>query len=285
MRRRTFLLGALALTACGAPQVSGDLAVAAGERGGLYLDFAELLANNAPPGLRLTAVPTEGSLDNLERLRARRVDLALVLSDTVATDLVALGRVYENYLQLVVRADSPVRSVADLAGRVVSLGAEGSGAAFVGARLDLGAQVRHLPLADATAALVAGEIDALLWSGGVPTPRLAELPGIRLIPLDEVRARLRAAHGPVYDLVTVPAGVYGADAEVPTVGVANLLVSRPDLADDLAGAVVRLLTERAARLVPEQALGTQFLDARSLIATEPLPLHPGAAAAYRDLHG
>jgi uncharacterized protein len=37
--------------------------------------------------------------------------------------------------------------------------------------------------------------------------------------------------------------------------------------------------------VPPQALGTQYLDQRSLIATAPLPMHPGAAAAYRDLRG
>jgi hypothetical protein len=37
--------------------------------------------------------------------------------------------------------------------------------------------------------------------------------------------------------------------------------------------------------VPEQALGTQFLDARSLIGTTTIPLHPGAAETYRVLHG
>lgn len=48
---------------------------------------------------------------------------------------------------------------------------------------------------------------------------------------------------------------------------------------------MRLLVGRAAELVPEQALGTQYLDVRSLIDTGKVPLHPGAAAEYRRLHG
>jgi hypothetical protein len=49
--------------------------------------------------------------------------------------------------------------------------------------------------------------------------------------------------------------------------------------------VVSVLVKQAAQLVPQQAVGTQFLDARTLIGTAGVPLHPGAAARYRDLHG
>lgn len=285
MRRRTFLLGALAVSACSSGEPSGSLVVAAGEEGGLYLDFARLLAANAPSGLHITPVATGGSMDNLNRLRTGEVDLALTLADSATPDLLALGRVYENYLQLVVLADSPVQSVADLAGKPVSLGAPGSGAALQGSRLELGADVRHMPLDDAVDALKRGEITALLWSGGVPTPRLARERGLRLLPLDGQIPRLRAAYGSVYELVTVRAGVYDSAVEVPTVGTANLLVCKPTLPDGLAGAVVRMLVQRAAQLVPAQALGTQFLDVRSLIVTGRVGLHPGAAAEYRRLHG
>ncbi len=51
------------------------------------------------------------------------------------------------------------------------------------------------------------------------------------------------------------------------------------------GAVTRVLVERAARLAPQQALETQYLDVRALIDTAPAPLHPAAAAAHRSLHG
>ncbi|MFE2756538.1 TAXI family TRAP transporter solute-binding subunit [Actinosynnema sp. NPDC059335] len=294
MNRRVFLLGLVA-AGCAPGGPSGEVAIAAGERGGMYFDFATLLAAQLSD-VRGRVLETEGSLANLALLASGGAQVALTLADSARVadpglELRALGRVYENYLQLVVREDDPARAPADLAGRAVSLGAEGSGASLSGERMlvALGlrgsVRVEHLRLGDAVGALAEGRVDALLWSGGVPTPKLAASPGIRLLPLADLVPGLRAAHGSVYEQVSVPVGVYGATREVPTIGVANLLVCRASLPDDVAAAVTRTLVSRAAALVPEQALGTQFLDVRSLIGTAGLPLHPGAAATYRTLHG
>ncbi|MFD5827676.1 TAXI family TRAP transporter solute-binding subunit [Lentzea sp. NPDC060358] len=287
MKRRTFLLGALALTACGTGEPSGILRIAGGEPGGFYNDFAALLSRLATGPLTITPVQTGGSADNLRHLRDGTADLALTLSDSAHREsgLVSLGRVYENYLQLVVLQDSPYRSAADLAGTPVSLGAAGSGAALQGERLALGVREEHYPLRNAIDALQAGEIAALLWSGGVPTPELDKASGIRLLPLDTFLPKLRREHGKVYERVEIRTGVYGSPVDVPTIGTPNLLVCRPDMSDDYASAVVRLLVGKAAQLVPQQALGTQYLDVRSLIDTGEVPLHPGAAAEYRRLHG
>jgi TRAP transporter TAXI family solute receptor len=249
-------------------------------------------------------MPTEASVANVNLLRRGEADLALVLADVARTALAggppfggavplqALGRVYENYLQLVVRADGPVRALSQLSGRPVSLGASGSGAAQLGDRLfaqaGIAIDARHLLFADAVDALANRRIDALLWSGGVPTPKLAELnrgTPIALIPLGTAVPALRARYGPVYDEVQVPDGAYHGVGALATIGVANLLVCSPTLPDDVAAAVVRVLADRATDLVPAEALGTQFLDVRTLIGTEPVPLQPGAAAAYRALHG
>ncbi len=296
--RRTFLLAtALLATACtDSPQQT--LRIAAGEPGGFYKEFAELLAAETTA----TVLSTTGSVENLTLVRTGKADLALTLADaasaayagrtpfTTTLPLRALGRVYENYMQLVVPADSPVRSVTDLAGTRVSLGAEGSGAALFGDRLlaasGITADVDHHPLADAVAELAAGRVDAILWSGGVPTPALADLNRrrpIRLVDLTDQLPVLQAEYGAVYEHVAVPDGGYGHP--VDTIGVPNLLVSHRDLPEDTAAAVVRVLVTRASRLVPPQALGTQYLDQRSLIATAPVPMHPGAAAAYRELRG
>lgn len=301
MNRRLFLLGLLAAAGCGGGGPSGDLTIAGGEQGGLYFDFATLLAAQLGPDLRGTPRATGGSLENLKLLKEGSVDLALTLADAAqradpALELRVLGRVYENYLQLVVRADDPAQTVHDLAGRVLSLGALGAGASLFGDRMlvalglvgDHRPTVEHLLLGDAVQALAANRIDALLWSGGIPTPKLSTLDQqvkIRLLPLAELLTAMRDQYGSVYEQVPVPAGVYRAEREVPTIGVANLLVCRASLADDVAAAVTRTLVEQAAALVPQQALGTQFLDVRSLIGTAGLPLHPGAAATYRTLHG
>ncbi len=307
LSRRALLRGLIA-----APLVAGcgsgtedPLVLAAGEPGGFYVEFGELLAAALRgAGLPVTVVGTGGSVQNIEQLRDGAAALGLALTDIALAahngqepfdapvPLQAIGRVYENYMQLVVRAEDPATSTADLAGRPVSLGAVGSGAAVFGDRMlaaaGIAAEETRRPLRDAVAALESGRTDALLWSGGVPTPALAELAArrpVRLLPLAEHLPQLRARHGTVYGPVTLPAGAYGPAGPVPTVGVANLLVCSPDLPADTAAAVARTLVAAAPALVPESALGTQYLDQRSLIGTGDVPLHPGAAAAYRDLHG
>lgn len=305
LSRRALLLVPAALAAACASGGGAPIGVAAGEPGGFYVEFCQLLvARLSARGIPAAVVETGGSVDNIARVTDGTAALAVALSDIALSalhseqpfaapvPLRALGRVYENYMQLVVRAEEPIQGTADLQGRSVSLGAVGSGAAVFGDRLlaaaGIAARVTRRPLIEAVDALERGSADALLWSGGVPTPALAALARrrpIRLLPLAEHLPALRARHGAVYGPVTVPAGAYGTSAAVPTVGVANLLVSVPGLDDGLAGAVVRTLVADAPALVPATTLGTQYLDQRSLIGTGDVPLHPGAAATYRDLHG
>jgi uncharacterized protein len=305
--RRGLLRGLLAtslVAGCGGGPAD-PLVLAAGEPGGFYVEFGELLAAALrAAGLPVMVAGTGGSVQNIEQLRDGTAALGLALTDIALAarigeepfgapvPLLAIGRVYENYMQLVVRAEDSATSTADLAGRPVSLGAVGSGAAVFGDRLlaaaGIAAEVTRRPLRDAVTALEEGSADALLWSGGVPTPALAELAArrpVRLLPLAEHLPQLRARHGGVYGPVTVPAGTYGPGGPVPTVGVANLLICTPDLPAETADAVTRTLVAAAPALVPDSALGTQYLDQRSLIGTGDVPLHPGAAAAYRDLHG
>lgn len=292
----------------------GRLRIATGESDGFYAAFGRLLADQvtvAHPALSCELINSEGSVANVRLLHAGRADVALALADIAwaayegsapfghSIPLRAIGRVYENYIQLAVRADTPIRTVADLAGRTVSLGAPASGGAVLGDRLLRAAglapgtdvRVRHLLMPQAARAMRDRTIDALLVAGGVPLPVLSGLdtrPGIRLLPLAGLLPRLRAGTGRAgsgLEAVTVPAGAYRGTAEVATIGVANLLLCRPDLPGPVAAALTRVLVRRAARLVPTTALGTQFLDVRSLISTGVVPLHPGAVVAYRQLHG
>ncbi|WP_394428089.1 TAXI family TRAP transporter solute-binding subunit [Streptomyces sp. SGAir0957] len=326
MNRRTALRAALGTTAAVAlgGALAGDrsarthgpsavLRLATGEPTAFYEAFGHLLAEQLTaehPGLECRVRTTAGSVDNIGLLRDHRADLALVLTATAQdaagtgvfphpVPLRAIGRVYETYLQFPVRADAGVRSVADLRGRVVSLGPPGSGAAVFGERLLRAAglsapsdvDVRHLPLNEAARAMAAGTVDGLLVAGGVPLPALKNLdegPGLRFLPLAALLPRLGGAEsraGAGLEQVAFPQGAYRTAGGVATIGVSNLLVCRPDLDRDVADALARLLVRRAGSLVPGNAVGTQFLDVRSLIGTGGIALHPGAAAAYRALHG
>lgn len=292
----------------------GRLRIATGESDGFYTAFGRLLADQvtaAYPRLSCEVINSEASVANVRLLQARGAEVALAMADIAwaayggttpfgdRVPLRAIGRVYENYVQLAVRADAPIRSVADLAGRTVSLGAPASGGAVLGDRLLRAAgltpgadvRVRHLLMPQAARAMRDGATDALLVSGGVPLPVLSGLdtrPGIRLLPLTGLLPRLRGGTGRAesgLEAVTVPAGAYRGTPEVNTIGVANLLLCRPELPAPVAAALTHVLVRHATRLVPTTALGTQFLDVRSLISTGAVPLHPGAVVAYRSLHG
>ncbi|MEU8435716.1 TAXI family TRAP transporter solute-binding subunit [Streptomyces sp. NPDC029216] len=307
-------LGAVAAALAGCSGRSGPvprLRLATGPQGGPYNAFGRALARAvAESGGRLEVVPvaTAASVDNLRRLDEGSVDLALSMADAAEdaalgrepfarrAPVTALARVYVNYTHLLVPAAGPARSVADLAGRPLAAGAAGSGVQVLAGRL-LGAagltggpapaDERQLGLAESAAALRAGTVDAVFWSGGVPTPALTdlarELP-LRFLPLDGYAGALRERYGPVYTAVTLPAGAYGLTGPVGTIGVGNYLLAREDVAVSPAGELLRVLFDRRRDLLREVTAGVR-LEPRFAISTGAVPLHPGAAAYYRSVYG
>ncbi|WP_138416545.1 TAXI family TRAP transporter solute-binding subunit [Sinomonas gamaensis] len=286
-----------------------SLVVAGGESGGFYLEFATLLAASLERhGLvrKPSALVTGGSLDNMDRLARGEATVAIALADAAterigaeaqaesssAPRLVALGRVYENYVHCLVRADSGITAMGDLGGRTVGLGAPGAGTALTARRLlstaRLSVREENLGLNDGLAALRSQSIEALFWSGGVPTAAVAAAAkeiGLRLLDLSALIAPVRARYGEFYDRVLVPEGAYEGVPSTWTVGAANLLLCRADLDGDVVRGTVDLLLRRANELVPASSLGVQFLSPETLINTAGIPLHPSAEEAYREFHG
>ncbi|MFG2230707.1 TAXI family TRAP transporter solute-binding subunit [Streptomyces sp. NPDC048723] len=324
-RRRVMgvALGVLAGVPAGCSGDSGPvrrLRLATGPEGGPYNAFGQALAQAvAASGRRIEIVPvsTAASVDNLRKLDDGSVELALAMAD-VAEDAVlgrepfpgpaaatALARVYVNYTHLLVPADGPVRSVRDLAGRPVAAGAAGSGVQVVAERVlraaglsgaptpaptpapPAAADERQLGLAASVSALREGSVDALFWSGGVPTPALADLARevpLRFLPLDAHVGALRERYGPVYTAVTLPAGVYGLTEPVGTIGVGNYLLARADVPQGAVRDLLQVVFERWRDLLREVTAGAR-LEPRFAISTGEVPLHPGAVAHYRSVYG
>jgi uncharacterized protein len=136
---------------------------------------------------------------------------------------------------------------------------------------------------DSIAAMLADEIEAFFWSGGLPTPGMVQLSSqmpIKLVDLRDLVDIVSADHGGGYRHATVPQGTYGLSAAVRTMAVPNYLVTHADAPVELIDDVTRALFDhrvRIAREVPHAAL----LDRRRAIFTEPVELHPGALAYYR----
>lgn len=314
MISRRGLLGAGALLPAatalgGCAGTSGrTLRIAAGDEGGIYVTFARLLAARLEErleGLEVEVLVTSGTVDNYARLVRGEVDLGLGLADGIAAvrergdGVRALARTYENYLQLVVVDDGPVREVGDLAGRTVSLGAPRSGAALTGDVLLRAAglptsgpdrvRVQRAGLAPSLSRLRRGTTDAVLWSGGIPTPAIAELDDrlpVRMLDLGGVVPEMAALGGYPYAARDVPRVRYAPPGADPTtVGVPNILLARPGLDRETAQVVVEVMDRDAALLLPDFVRGLQYLTPALMIQTTPVELHPGAVAAYRRLHG
>lgn len=307
MSRRAFLLATAVLAVgCGiGREPSGRLRLAAGDPGGMYLAFAELLAKRVQaryPNIAVDVIPTEGTIDNLARIRSGEVDMGLALADVAERDSttgsagtapVAVARVYENYLQVIVRDFTGAQQLPELQGRRVSFGAARSGGAatsevlFEAADLKGRVEMRTYRLRDALARLADGGIDALVWSGGVPTPAIAdldtELP-LRILDIGAYAAGMSDIAGYPYIVRLAPTCGY-VPPGIRSIGVPNLLLCRQDIATDLVAAVVDVVATDAPQLVPPYVRGLQYLDAPSMIQTGLIPLHPGAVGAYRELHG
>ncbi len=272
--------------------------IATGSPTAVYHAFGQSLAailNRELPGVRASVVVTAASAQNVRLVGSGEAELGFSQADVLPTappehpGVLAVARVYDDLLHLVATANGPVRTLADLRGRRVSVGAEGSGTEVTATRLlDVarlgGDQVRqeHLGLDDSVAALRAGRIDAFFFSGGLPVRGVEELAAttaVRIVDLGEWTEPLRRGYGQVYVTRDVPRSVYGV-APVSTVANPNYLIVRADLPEALVREVTRLLMERRAELAAAHPAAGR-MSPRSAIATTPLPLHPGAADWYR----
>lgn len=292
-----------------APGATGlSVVLAGGTPSGVYDHYARAWSELAgADGVVLRVWPSSGSVENLDLLDSGAADLAFCALDAAAQassgassgGIRALGRLYDDYMHLVVPAASPVTSIGDLRGRRVCVGAQRSGTALITERLlavcglnparDLTAV--QLSLDDSVTRLRAGAIDALFWSGGLPTQAIATLAaqrvgagaGLRLIDLSSPARQLRRRYGTTYRIGAVPGRTYpGLPAAVATLAVPNVLLTGRDLTEADGERLIRLLFQDApgiARTVPVAAQ----LDRQQAVFTEPTPLHPGAIAYYRSV--
>jgi uncharacterized protein len=291
------------------------LSIATGGTGGVYYPYGGALArliSERLPGWQATAEVTGGSIDNLKYLQLGKVDIAFTLADTLdeavkgsgpfqgsaVGSIRTLAVLYTNYTHVVVRQGSGVKRISDLRGRVVSVGAPGSGTELIADRVLAAAGIdsrkdltRHqLSVVESAAAMKDNKLDAFFWSGGAPSSAIQDLaatPGmsIAIVPQDDLLLRLqRDFSRRLYRLAVVSPGIYrGIDEGVPTVGVENLLVASSSLDSDVVYAIVKLLYDEKPALVaahPE----ARHLELSAAPEVSPAPFHPGAIRYYKE-HG
>ena len=316
-RNAVALLGVLVLVLAGCgtsngPKAwhSGRLTIGGGNSTGVFYQvgggYADVISKYLP-GYRATLAPTAGSADNLLRLSRDDVQIALTFAD-VAGDAVrgeglfaqvkppmrALAQVYSSYTHLVVRADAGINQISDLRHKRVSTASKNSGSealalrTLVAAGLDPDKDVvrSSLSLPEATRAILEGSIDALFWSGGLPTAGITDLlekgrSMVKFLPVDSVLPALNEQYPDTYVPATIPAATYGLGEDLQSFAVVNLLVVAESVPDDLAYQLTKVIFDHQDELVqvhPEW----KNVDRITAAQTEPVPLHPGAARFYEN---
>jgi uncharacterized protein len=313
------LAATVSLVACGGQREpaeggnrtdGGRLTIATGNTTGVYYQLGGALAkiiSDKVEGYRATASETGASVQNIQGLTAGNYDIAFSLGDTAADavegknsfqqpqDVVALTRLYPNYTQVAVRASSGITKIADLKGKRVSTGSPNSGTEVIARRLleaaglnpasDITAQRLGLP--ESVDAMKSGSIDALVWSGGIPTGGITDLTtslgkDVRLIPITDLLPALQAKYGTIYQPGTIPAAAYKQPADVATIIVPNVLLVRKNMADDLAEKLTNVIYDNKDALVQVNAAAKDItLDTAA--QTDPVPLHPGSKKAIDAL--
>ncbi|ORB32264.1 TAXI family TRAP transporter solute-binding subunit [Mycolicibacterium parafortuitum] len=324
----TLMLAAAAISGCGGRQdapaadsggeitceIGSDtrVSIATGNSTGVYFSlgnaFAEQLSAATGGKLKATAAETGASVQNIQQLVAGSYQVAFSLADTAADavdgkgsfdgaeqPIQALSRIYPNYTQVVVRADSGITSVGDMRGKRVSTGSPGSGtevianrlleAAGLNPRTDVAAQ--RLDLTKTVDGMKDGAIDAMFWSGGLPTPGITDLftserDNVRFIDVTPQLGPL-AEISIAYEQGLIPAEAYGLPSAVPTIVVPNVLLVRDDLDANLACVLTKTLFEKQPELanVVSAAKGISLEHARE---TAPVPLNRGAELALDELN-
>ena len=296
------------LTGCGSDK---NLRLGAAGVGGMYYTFSNSFAELAmkdDPDYEIEVRSTSGSSANLRLLSENYVQLAIAQADLVDDayhgtgtfennkkyhGYSAIAGLYDEACQIIVRADSDIKSLEDLQGKTVSIGESESGTeknakqilTACGFTSGLVKQI-NLDYTEAVTDLKNGEIDAMFCTAGTQTTIVEELAKqceIRLIPIDEsTSGKLKAEYG-FYEDFTIPANTYtGQDEAVQTLSVKAVLLAGNKLSDDTVKFITESLFDHADDL--QYSVPVDFsLNSEDAVTGITIPFHDGAVSYYEEL--
>src|SRR5580692_3198946 len=234
------------------------------------------------PDVKTQVQATKASVENLILLQQGRGEIAFAMGDSLkaAWDgdeeagfkstldrLRVVGAIYPNYIQIVATADSNIKTLADLRGKRLSVGAPKSGtelnsrAILAAAGLsykDIG-KVEYLPFAESVELMKNRQLDATVQSAGLGVASLKDLSTSTDITVVPVPREVVNKIGPPFVPVIIPANTYtGQDKDVPTAAVVNYLVTSSAVSDDLAYQMTRLVFESLPELANSHVAGREI---------------------------
>ena len=286
-------LGAALVSVTANAQQQQFVNILTGGQSGVYYPLGVALSQvyaKSIPNVRATAQVTKASAENLNLLQAGRGELALALADSVSDawkgdaeagfpkkldKLRGLSGTYSNYIQIVANADSGIKTLADLKGKRISVGAAKSGtelnarAIFKAAGLSYAdlAKVEYLPFGESVELIKNRQLDATLQSAGLGVASIRDLAtSVKIV------------------VVPVPADVVAkvGDAAYQAAVIPNFLVTHSGVSDELAYQMAKQMYENIDTLYAAHN-AAKAIKRENAIKGMPVPLHPGAERYYREV--
>ena len=296
---------AISLCACGG---GAKMTMGTGSATGTYYGFGGVLGQYIKnyADIEVTVVSTDGSKANIQGIDAGDYQLGTVQSDVMAyawagsrsfestgaiDSFRVVGGLYAEAVQLITM-DPNIKSVADLAGKSVSIGAPGSGVFFNAMDVLTAAGLteddikpQYQSFADSTDALKDGKIDAAFIVAGAPTAAITELCTTNdayLVPIDGAIADKLMADCDFYTSYVIPAGTYnGQTDDVTTVTVKATLIVSASAKDDDVYNLTKAIFDNVDAIAAENGKGKE-LSVDNATSGMSAPFHAGAAKYYAE---
>jgi TRAP transporter TAXI family solute receptor len=300
---------ALAGLAAGAAAQQKFVNILTGGQSGVYYPLGVALGQiyaKALPDAKTSVQATKASVENLNLLQAGRGELAFTLGDSLSDawkgdeqagfktplqKLRTVAGIYPNYIQIVASAESGIKTLADLKGKRISVGAPRSGTELnarailqaAGLTYKDFAKVEYLPFGESVELIKNRQLDVTLQSAGLGVASIRDLATTMKITVVAVPPEVVAKIGdPAYQAATIPANTYtGQEAAVPSVTIRNFLVTHEGVPADLVYAMTKAVFTNLDQLSAAHS-AAKAINASEAVKGTPVPLHPGAERYFRE---
>ncbi len=255
-------------------------------------------------GTKVDALSSNASAANVIALRDGEAELAFVQTDVMAdaveginafaeegavTNVLALGSLYPETVQIVTLEDSGINTVEDLKGKRVSVGAPGSGT-YINAEQILEVhgmtmediEAQNLDFGESTDGIQDGNIDAAFVTAGTPTGAVEGLTAtnqVTIVPIEKDKADALIEKYPYYAHDTITEGTYGLGSEVNTVAVLAMIAVSDSLSDDTVFDITKALYENVDKITHAKA---EFIKLENALNGIGIDFHPGAEKYFKE---
>jgi TRAP transporter TAXI family solute receptor len=305
--RYGLLAAAVTLAPIGA-QAEQFINILTGGTGGVYYPLGVALSKiyaEKMKDVKPSVQSTKASVENLNLLQAGKGEVAFTLGDSLADawngnaevgfkakldKLRTVAAIYPNYIQIAALKEANIKTLADLKGKRLSVGAPKSGtelnarAILGGAGMsykDLG-KVEYLPFSESVELMKNRQLDATLISAGLGVSAIRDLCASVECTIVEIPKAVVDKIGSPYESLPIPGGTYkGNDKDVPAVAVPNYLVTRADLSEQEVYEMTKTMFDNLAGLQAAHA-AAKSINLKTAGKNPPVPLHPGAAKFYKE---